>query len=248
MKTFFYRFYQYVVALPLFLIATLLTALSTSIGSIVGNHKFWGYRPGRLWGRFTCWIFLLPVEIERHASIEEGRSYIFVANHQSAMDIFLVYGYLNHNFKWMMKQALRKVPFVGYACEKGRHIFVDRSSVHKIEQTIEKARHTLQEGMSLMVFPEGSRTRTGRMNPFKKGAYQLAEELQLPIVPITIDGAFDVFPRGKGYCFLRRHKLRLVLHTPIAPPSKDKGNLRQVMDESRCIINSALPIDYQDNK
>lgn len=246
MTTLLYRIYQIFVAMPLFLIATLLTALSTAFGSIIGDHKFWGYRPGLLWGRFTCWIFLLPVEVERHASLEEGRSYIFVANHQGAMDIFLVYGYLGYNFKWMLKQALRKMPFVGYACEKGRHIFVDRTSVHKIKRTIDNARQILKGGMNLMVFPEGARTVTGRMGQFKRGAYQLAEELQLPIVPITIDGAYNVFPRGKGYWFVRRHKLRLVVHAPIAPPSKEAGNMREVMDESRRIINSALPASSQD--
>lgn len=245
MATFFYRLYQLFIGLPLFLLSTLLTALSTAFGSIWGDHRFWGYHPGRLWGRFVCNLLFLPVKVERHPGISPTQSYIFVANHQSSMDIFLIYGYLGHHFKWMMKSAMRKVPFVGMACEKGQHIFVDRSSVSKIAQTIAHARHTLQDGMNLVVFPEGSRTYTGRMERFKKGAFQLSEELQLPIVPITIDGAFEVLPRTKGFSFVRRHSLRLVIHAPIAPPSQEQNNMKEVMEQAHDIINSALPTDFQ---
>lgn len=240
MTTFFYRLYQACIALPLFLIATLLTALFTALGSLWGDHRFWGYQPGRLWGRFVCRLYLLPVEVVRSKEVSQEQSYIFVANHQSAMDIFLIYGHLGHNFKWMMKRAIRQVPFVGLACEKGQHIFVDRSSVSRVAQTIDRARHTLQDGMSLVVFPEGSRTFTGEMGQFKKGAFQLSEELQLPIVPITIDGAFEVLPRTKGFSFLRRHRLRLLVHAPIAPPSEGSRPIKEVMQEAHRLIRSGL--------
>lgn len=241
---FFYYLYQLFIAIPLFLLSTIITAVVTAVGSMVGDSDFWGYYPGKWWGRFTCAIFLLPVRIERHDEIDRNQSYVFIANHQGSMDIFLIYGYLGHNFKWMMKYSLRKVPFVGFACEKARHIFVDRRSPRKVEETIQKARHTLQDGMSLMVFPEGSRSFTGHMGKFKKGAFQLAEELQLPIVPITIDGAFDVLPRTRGFNFCRRHPLRLVFHAPIAPPA-DVARIREKTAEAYDIVMSGLPERHQ---
>ena len=76
-------------------------------------------------------------------------------NHQGAFDIFLVYGYLNRNFKWMMKKSLRKLPFVGKACESGGHIFVDRSSPSKVRHTMEQAEASLVNGVSLVVWPHG---------------------------------------------------------------------------------------------
>ena len=179
------------------MVLTILTALTTIIGSFIGGAHFWGYHPGKIWSRLVCYILLIPVKINRNKQLKKNQSYIFVANHQGAFDIFLIYGFIGRNFKWMMKKSLRSIPFVGKACQSAGHIFVDKSGPKKIQETIDQARHSLRDGTSLVVFPEGRRTFTGKMGPFKKGAFQLADELQLPIVPLTIDGSFDVL-REKG--------------------------------------------------
>lgn len=241
----FYRIYQLCIALPLILAATVLTALVTIVGGMVGSAHFWGYYPGRLWSRFVCTVLLLPVTVEGHAHIDHRQSYVFVANHQGPMDIFLIYGYLGRNFKWMMKKALRRMPLVGYACEKARHIFVDKSGPKKIKETIERARRTLQGGTSLVVFPEGSRTFTGHMGLFRKGAFQLAADLELPVVPITIDGSFDVLPRQAGLNFVKRHRMRLIIHEPIAPAGHEPEALKQTMESAYRTIMEALPAEYQ---
>ena len=97
----------------------------------------------------------------------------------------------------MMKQSLQKIPFVGWACRWAKQIFVDNSSPAATRRTMERAERLLSGGMSLVVFPEGARTWTGEMRPFKRGAYRLAVEFNLPVVPLTIDGAFKVLPRFK---------------------------------------------------
>ena len=96
----------------------------------------------------------------------------------------------------MMKKSLRRIPFVGKACAAAGHIFVDRSGPKSIRETLDMAEQTLRHGMSLVVFPEGSRTWNGKLQRFKKGAYQLAIDLNLPVVPLTIDGSFSVLPRS----------------------------------------------------
>ena len=150
-----YRLYQLVIAFPIGLAVTLLTALVTIIGCSVGNGHFWGYHPAHLWGRVILWLFLIPVKVEGHKQLERKQSYVFVANHQGAFDIFLVYGYLNRNYKWMMKYQLGRIPVVGYACKKAHHIFVDKRGPKKIKATYDAARETLQDGMSVTMFPEG---------------------------------------------------------------------------------------------
>lgn len=145
----------------------------------------------------------------------------------------------------MMKKALRRVFLVGYACEKARHIFVDKSGPKKIQETYEKARVTLQHGTSVVVFPEGSRTFTGHMGIFRKGAFQLADELQLPVVPITIDGSFDVLPRTAGFNFVKWHRMRLIIHKPIPPQGKGAEELKATMQQSYETIMAALPEKYQ---
>jgi 1-acyl-sn-glycerol-3-phosphate acyltransferase len=244
--TFFYRIYQLFIALPLFFVATVLTSLVTCIGCFVANPDFWGYYPAKCWSVFTCFIFFIPVHVEGRELLDPRTSYVFVANHQGYMDIFLIYGHLRHTFKWMMKAELRKMPFIGIACEKARHIFVDRSSSSKVKETIHKARQTLQDGTSLVVFPEGTRTYTGHLGKFRKGAYLLADELQLPVVPITINGSFDIFPRTRGFSFLRRYPLTMTIHRPILPQSEGITDIRQLMEASRQAIHEGLTPKYKD--
>ena len=103
-----YKVYQLFIAFPVVLVSTILTALITSIGGIFNAH-FWGYYPGKIWSKVVCRVLLLPIHVEGRENIDHHQSYVFVANHQGPMDIFLIYGYLGRNFKWMMKKSLRKV-------------------------------------------------------------------------------------------------------------------------------------------
>ena len=236
---FLYLVYQWLIAYPLIIVVTILTCIVTIIGSTIGNRDFWGFYPPMLWSRFVCAILLIRTEIKGRENIDPKTSYVFVANHQGAFDIFLIYGYLNHNFKWMMKKSLNKIPFVGAACEAAGHIMVDRSSKASIRETMHRAEKTLRGGMSMVVFPEGSRCKDGRLHNFKRGAFLLAEELSLPVVPLTIDGAFDLMSRDS--INVNPGKVILTIHRPINPPAEGKYDLEQLMKESYNRIASALP-------
>ena len=198
-----YRIYQLFFAFPVIILYTIFTALIVVIGCTIGSGHFWGYYPGKWWAWLIVRVLLLPVTVEGRENLVKGQSYVFVSNHQGAFDIFLIYGFLGRNFKWMMKRQLRNVPFVGIACQAAHHIFVDKRGPSKIRQTYEQARKTLKNGMSLVVFPEGARTFTGHMGTFRRGAFMLADELQLPVVPITINGSFDVMPRTRDLKWVR---------------------------------------------
>lgn len=228
-----YRTYQLLIALPLGLLLTLIISLATGIGCTLGSQRFWGYWPMRIWSVGICRLLLLPVKVEGRKNIEPGRSYVFIANHQGAFDIFLIAGYLHRPFKWMMKQSLRQIPFVGWACAKAGFIFVDKTSRHGLVQTIKDAREALQDGSSMAIFPEGTRTNDGRVQPFQKGSFMLARQIGLPLVPITIDGSFQVLPRSKGFNFVERHTLRLIIHEPIAPDD-------EALEKSYDVISSSL--------
>lgn len=234
-----YYIYQICIAFPIILVLTILTALVTIVGSLIGGAHIWGYYPGKIWSQLICLFLLIPVKVKGRSKLGKKTSYVFVANHQGAFDIFLIYGFLGRNFKWMMKKSLRKLPFVGKACESAGHIFVDRSGPKKIYQTIKAARESLTGGVSLVVFPEGARTFTGHMGYFKKGAFQLADDLQLPVVPLTIDGSFEILPRtGK---WPKRHRMVLTIHNPIPPKGKGMDNIKATMEEAYRAVDGALP-------
>lgn len=237
-----YHIYQICIALPILLVLTILTAVVTMIGSLFNAH-FWGYYPGKIWSQLFCYILLIPVKVKGHKNISKKTSYVFVANHQGSFDIFLIYGFLGRNFKWMMKKSLRKIPFVGKACESAGHIFVDRSGPKKVLETIRQAKDSLKDGVSLVVFPEGARSFTGHMGYFKKGAFQLADDLQLAVVPVTIDGSFEILPRtGK---WIHRHRMILTIHDPIPPKGQGADNIKATMAEAYTAVESALPDKFK---
>lgn len=238
-----YFLYVIIIALPIFLVLTILTALITMLGCLIGSPKFWGYHPGKLWSKATCTILLLPVKVTGREKLDKNKSYVFVANHQGAFDIFLIYGYLHRNFKWMMTKGLKKIPFVGKACDSAGHIFVDRSGPRKIQEMISKAKSSLVNGVSVVVFPEGSRSFTGHMGYFKRGAFQLANDLELDVVPITINGSFDTMPRTKYIPSWSR--LELIIHDPIPFTEKGATAVKQTLDTAYDVIESALPDHYK---
>lgn len=232
-----YYIYFFLIAVPVLFSLTVLTCIVILIGTAIGNGSWWGYYPAMVWAKVFCILSLVKVSVRGRENIDKRTSYVFVANHQGAYDIFSVYGYLGHNFKWMMKKSLRKIMLVGYTCQKCGHIFVDRSSPTAIRRTIETAEKRLRDGMSLVVFPEGARTFTGKMGPFKKGAYQLALEFRLPLVPVTIDGSFGIMPRTRY--LPRPGRIVLTIHKPIAPPA-DEADRAEVIEQTRQAIESSL--------
>lgn len=240
-----YRIYQLLIALPLIALYTLITSLMVTIGCTLGNGHFWGYYPGKWWAQFIIRILLLPVKVEGRENLVKGQSYVFVANHQGAFDIFLIYGFLSRNFKWMMKRQLRQMPFVGKACASAHHIFVDKRGASKIRETYDRARQTLQGGMSLVVFPEGARSFTGHMGVFKRGAFMLADDIELPVVPLTINGSFDIMPRTRDMKWVVWHPLRLTIHKPILPVGKGTDNIKYLEQESYKVVMSGLEEQYQ---
>ena len=238
-----YFIYQLFIAMPLLLVLTIINCTSIIVGCALGDASFWSYWPSRIWSKLFCYLLLLPVKVNRNPNVKEDTSYVFVANHQGAFDIFLIYGFLNHDFKWLMKVGLRKLPLIGKAAESAGHIFVDKSGPRKILATIMHARKVLTGGMSLVIFAEGSRSFTGHMGEFKRGAFQLADQLQLPIVPITLNGPFDVLARTDKWP--KWHPLTMTIHDPIYPECKGEENVNRMMEESYQAIMKGLPEKYQ---
>ena len=194
------------------------------------------YYPAVLWAKFMIRIFLLPIKVVGLENLEPDKKYIFVANHQGFWDVFMMFGYLGHNFKWMMKDSLRKMPFVGKGCYDTGHIFVNRESPQK--EIFVKAIRILKSGTSLGIFAEGTRTDTGRLGEFKKGAFAIADMTQVEVVPLAIEGSFKLLP--KKAIFMNWTPLKITIMKPLAPIGKGKENVEYLMTESRSAIAKAL--------
>lgn len=141
-----------------------------------------------------------------------------------------------------MKEYLKKIPFVGYACVKLKHVYVG-DSISSIQKTVEQARETLQGGMSMVIFPEGTRTYTGQMGDFKRGAFMLANEIGLPIVPMTINGCYDVFSRTAKS--VSRSKISLTIHKPITAEERQGKPTKVFMKDVFDIVNAGVEEKYR---
>ena len=203
-----YIIYQYLIAFPLIIVVTLFTAVFTILCFPWKNGK--APRAVQVfWSRSVLWFLLIPIKVTGQENVDPKQSYVFVANHQSFLDVFAVYGWLPNNFKWLMKKEIRKVPFVGTACAVAGHIFVDRSNPRAALQSMDHIKKELVDGISTVIFPEGTRTKTGEMGRFKQGAFKIAMDMGLPVVPLSLGGFFKAMPSGQAFA---NPRARVSLH------------------------------------
>jgi 1-acyl-sn-glycerol-3-phosphate acyltransferase len=233
----FYVIYQLCFALWAGILLTFLASCAIWFFGGVLKLKNGDYYPAVIWCRLMCYVFLIPVKIVgREENVEKDKNYVFVANHQGMFDIFILYGYIVKNFKWMIKKQLRKVPMLGLACEKTDHIFVDRTTPQK--DILRKSLNVLKSGKSMAIFAEGTRTNNGKLGTFKKGAFAVANLAQKPIVPIAIQGAYDILPKG---CWCAHWSpVTVTFHKPIECIGRDSENVEYLLTESRAAIAKTL--------
>lgn len=236
-----YCIYFCLIGGPIFLVLTLLTALTTIIGCLLGGRRIFSYYPGMIWSRATLFLSLCPIRVRGRENIPGKGPFVVMANHQGAFDIFMMYGYLGIPFRWVLKDGIRKLPFVGLACKAAGFIFVDNSRPSSIAHTMEQAKNVLAEGTSIFIFPEGSRTKNGRLARFKKGGFLMADELGVPIIPVSIDGSFKVLPISQILPHV--HPLTLTIHPPLSVSDYGEKpvSIIESVRETRNRIASVLP-------
>lgn len=231
--------YHIVVFMPIAIIVTIITSISIILILPIAGNAHWGNIPAMIWSRILCTLSLVRVKVQGNENIDSKASYILVANHQSIYDIPLVYGWLNNNFKWIMKKELRRLPVIGKTCELMGHIFIDRSHPMRAKQSLEAAKKNLKQGeSSIFLFPEGTRTRNGKIQRFKRGAFTIARDLHLPIVPVTIIGAYDALPKGLNY--ITPGTIQMIIHSPIDTTHLNDENLNEMVDKVKNTIESKL--------
>ncbi len=208
----FYILYQYLIAWPILCGLTVFTAVFTVCTVHWRNAEF-VHKVQQFWSRSFFWLMFLPVSVKGQEHIQPGQSYVFVSNHQSMFDVWLIYGWLPVIFKWLMKAELRKVPFVGTGCKAAGHIFIDRRNAKAALESLKEVEKQLVGGVCTVIFPEGTRTLNGEVGRFKRGAFQIALDLGLPVIPLSLTGCFDVLPKGKP--FVHRVPTSMYIGEPI---------------------------------
>ena len=200
-------------------------------GTIIHNYA-------RAWG----WLILkssgVGVALSGVNHIERGDPHILMANHQGAYDIFALLAYLPVDFKWLAREEIFRIPILGWAMAAAGYVSIDRRGKKKALESIERAVAKIREGVSVLVFPEGTRSPDGRIHPFKKGGFTLAIKAGVPIVPISIRGSRNVLPRGS--LRVRPGKIDIMIGKGIRTDDKSLADRDDLMMAVRDAIDRAF--------
>jgi 1-acyl-sn-glycerol-3-phosphate acyltransferase len=188
----------------------------------------------RIWTKPNYLASLSSLIVTGKKELDTNKSYIIVANHVSQFDIFLIYGWTPLDIKWVMKKEIRKVPFLGIACAMMGHIFIDRSNRAEAMRTLDAFKATMQPGTSVMFFPEGTRSNGKPPLKFKQGAFSMAKDMDLPILPVTILGTEKILP--KKTLNLMRGKSEIIFHPAIEIEQVRAMNVEELAIKSAQIV------------
>ena len=190
----------------------------------------------KLYARGVLSISGVHVEVQGAQHLERGRHYLYVGNHASYFDIPAVVAGIPDNVRFVYKRELNKVPVFGWGMKlTGYNIAIDRASAHDALQSIEQIAERMKQGASVMLFAEGTRTPDGNVKSFKRGPFNLAVKARVPIIPVAINGSYDVLPRHSWK--IRPGIISLVLDAPIVPP---QANGRETESELRDTVYAVI--------
>jgi len=192
----------------------------------------------KMWSCMNLVLSGVSVSVAGLENIRKGQPYIIMSNHQSSLDIWALIRYTPLQLRWVMKIELRKVPIFGLSCERAGYIYVDRGDSQKAHESLKIAGQKIRNGASIVFFPEGTRSRDGKLLPFKKGGFVIAVEAGVPILPVTITGSLPLLPRKSLKIMPGNIKMRF--HEPIQVNGYSYDTREQLMDRVRKVIEKDL--------
>lgn len=204
------------------------TALALVIHLVTRSYDLPLALAHRVWAPGTLRILGADLEITGLDELDFSRSYLFVANHASLLDIPVLFAALPIPLRFLAKEELRKIPLIGHFIKAMGMIFVDRGQSEAARQSIDRLASSLSEGMCLMAFPEGTRSRDGELARFKTGALVAAIKSGVPVVPIRIDGAAAILPAGT--LALHPGRVRVAAGEPVVTDGLTLEDRRQLAD------------------
>ena len=204
------------------------------IFSIFPNADNKIHKAANLWGKILLLICNTKVEVIGKENILHSKPQIFMANHQSDFDILIALAYIPGQFRWLVKKELFNIPIFGAAMRSAGYIEIDRQNREKALQSLDEAAMRIREGKSIMTFPEGTRSRSGEIKPFKQGTFHLAIKSGVSIVPVSIIGSGQIMP--KRSLKISSGKVKLVIGKPIDVKNYTLENRQELIGAVRNAI------------
>jgi 1-acyl-sn-glycerol-3-phosphate acyltransferase len=207
----------------------LVIVLSFFVRSSGSLHKI-----ARFWGKSILVVSGVKVSVKGLSNVDLSAPYIYMPNHQSNFDIPVLLGHLSVQFRWLAKIELFKIPIFGRAMRKAGYISIDRYNRQSAIESLKLAAGKIKSGVSVLIFPEGTRSLDGKIQPFKKGGFVLAVDAGVPIVPVVIHGTRAIMPKGKIRIY--PGQVHMVIHKPIDTSIYTRETKEKLMESVRRVI------------
>lgn len=222
-------------AIPVIIIVTVVYSIAVSLHMLLWRNGDVFFAYARSWSKRILWLSGVRVVVHGSDNVAPGVRYIYAANHTSLFDIPVILAYVPDNVRIMYKQELEKIPVFGWGLRISPFIAINRERSREAASTLEDAVASMQSGSSVLVFPEGTRSKDGSLGAFKRGAFTMAVRSGRPILPMSIQGAHRIIPAGS--LRLRGGTVTVTLHRPLAVPEQaTREQEKEMMSAVREII------------
>lgn len=182
----------------------------------------------KYFGRGILLIARVKVEVQGTEKLNTKKNYIFISNHLSYFDIPILMYAIPNNVRFIYKDSLTKIPIFGWGMYLGKYIPINRENVREAVKSLKKAAERIVTGISVVIFPEGTRSMDGKPGEFKRGMFVIADEAKVPLVPTAIIGSNEIMPRGKFE--INPGKVKVIFSKPVEY-TKDKNLLDEIRKE-----------------
>lgn len=214
---------------------TILFALPAFLGSLVERKGYVAHFCARLWARMILFSGGVRVRISGLEHLQQDQPYVFMSNHESALDIPILIRSLPYQVRMMAKKELFRIPLFGWAIALGGYIKVDRTNTERAIASLREAAQRIPlQGVSVLVFPEGTRSPAGKLRRFKKGGFAFAMDTGYPVVPVTVRGSRRRIP--KGALAIRPGRVEVIVGPPIPTRDYTRETRSQLVEATREVI------------
>jgi 1-acyl-sn-glycerol-3-phosphate acyltransferase len=194
------------------------------------------HKLGAWWGRFCARIFGISVEVTGRENYNSEQNYLVVSNHAGMADIPLILGTMDLNIRFVAKEELGRIPIFGWSLKQAGYVMIKRGQNREALKSLLAATNVLKSGRSVHIFPEGTRSFDGKLLPFKRGAFLVAQKGGAPVLPVTIIGSHLITP--KKSLKINKGKIKIIIGNPIQP--SEYSSVEELMKTCSSIIGSNL--------
>ena len=197
---------------------------------------------GKFWSLLNVFLSGTRLTIKGMEKIDTNLPHIVMSNHQSLFDVWALIGKIPLQIRWIVKSEIRKIPIFGYTLERMGHVYVDRRNRTAAFISLETASKKIKKGTSVIIFPEGTRSKDGQLLKFRMGGIIMALKSGVPILPVTVNGSRFVLP--KNTLALMPGKIEIIIGDVIDPGIYDENQRHELMEKIRSAINENLDLEY----